>query len=325
MIHDDVYFVKTFPNGSLEWKQMIGSAKDEERIYSIIQTADGGYMLAGFTDSYFFVGDALYILKLSSNGIQEWYKAYGGFSDREFEKAHSMVETKDGGFALAGYTTTYGSYPKQLEKDDVWLVKVNANGIIQWNKTYGDKEKEGAYSLIQTSDEGFVMAGYTTSEKTKEDVYVIKTDNNGTMEWSKTYGGKESDIAYSLIQSEDGNLVLTGYTESTCSTDSNSKNKNAMIMKMNLEGKVLWDYSIGGPNNEEMNSIIQASDGDFVLAGYTDPYGKGMHEMWIMRINNEMINLSSANHSRSLGSVVSYSIPVLIIIVSSKRSKNSKK
>jgi hypothetical protein len=296
LIHDDVYFVKTSPNGSLELKQKIGSAKDEERIYSIIQTADGGYMLGGFTDSYYFVGDALYILKLSSNGTEEWYRAYGGWSDYEFECAYSMVETKDGGFALAGYTTTYGSHPKQLEKDDVWLVKVNANGLIQWNKTYGYEGKERAYSLIQTPDGGFVLAGYTTTENNKEDIYIIKTDNNGSIEWSKTHGGKESDCVNSLIQTEDGNLVLTGYTESNCHKNSEPKNRNAIIMKMNLDGKILWDYSIGGLNYDEMNSIIQTSDGDFVLAGYTDPDGQEIFEMWLMRINNEALN-----SRRSLG------------------------
>jgi hypothetical protein len=109
-VHDDVHFVKTEGNGTLEWKNSYGS-KDEERIYSIIQTTDSGYLLAGFTDSFFYVGDSVYIIKLDALGNEEWYVCYGGTSTYEFECAYSMIETNDGGYAIAGYTSTYGKYP----------------------------------------------------------------------------------------------------------------------------------------------------------------------------------------------------------------------
>ncbi|MHA1967122.1 MAG: hypothetical protein ACW964_04885 [Candidatus Hodarchaeales archaeon] len=319
-IHDDVFFIKTHNNGSLEWIQKYGS-KDEERIYSVFQTAEGGYLLAGFTDSFHYIGDSVYLLKVDPLGNEEWHVCYGGASTYEFECVYSMIQTEDEGFVLAGYTSTYGTYPGQLGEEDVWLFKIDSNGIIQWNKTYGYQGIDRAFSLIETSEGDYVLAGYTTTSDQKEDIYVLKTDSNGILEWSNIHGGKEDDRAHSIIQDEEGNLVLTGYTDSIHSTrlgdvgNSESNNRDAIILKMDIAGKILWNYRIGGKKNDGMNSIIQTTDGNFVLAGYTESYGKGEQDIWLIKIEKENFEYSYGKSRNTPGLIFSISFPALMLIV----------
>ena len=142
--------------------------------------------------------------------IMQWNKTYGGTS---YDWAYALVQTSDGGYALAGRTASFGA-----GGDDFWLVKTDSAGNMQWNKTYGGTNDDMAFALVQTSDGGYALAGYTTSFGAGGlDFWLVKTDSAGNMQWNKTYGGTNNDMAFALVQTSDGGYALAGYTASLAS------------------------------------------------------------------------------------------------------------
>jgi len=167
----DVYLVKLDANGNLQWTKTIGGEKTD-RGFSLIQTSDGGYAIAGKTES-FGAGDRdVYVVKLDAKGNLQWTKTIGGPAD---EVGFSLIQTSDGGYAIAGKTESFGAGGA-----DVYVVKLDANGNLQWTKTIGGPKDDGGSSLIQTSDGGYAIAGETYSFGAGgRDVYVVKLDKNG--------------------------------------------------------------------------------------------------------------------------------------------------
>jgi hypothetical protein len=190
-----------------DWSQTYGGSGDDYA-RSVVQTSDGGYALAGFTDSSGAGGFDFYLVKTDSAGNMNWSQTYGGIGDDE---AYSLIQTSDGGYALAGYTGSFGAgfY-------DFYLVKTDSAGNTQWSKTYGGPGDDEAYSLIQTSDGGYALAGWTDSSGGGGyRFYLVKTDSSGNMLWNKTYGAAGENEAYSVIQTSDGGYALAGYTDSS--------------------------------------------------------------------------------------------------------------
>jgi predicted secreted protein len=204
--HTNAWLVKTDSSGNMQWSQAYGGGADNGA-YSVIQTSDGGYALAGFTDSFGAGKYDFWLIKTNSSGSMQWNQTYGGTGD---EQASSVIQTSDGGFALAGYTDSFGagSY-------DFWLVKTDFSGTMLWNRTYGGSGDDEAECVIQTSDGGYALAGYTNSTGAGGlDFWLVKTDSTGTLQWSQTYGGGGDDEAFSLIQTSDGGYALAGSTSS---------------------------------------------------------------------------------------------------------------
>jgi len=165
-----------------KWAATYGDA-NTDRAYSVRQTTDGGYIVAGHTD--FAVGGSLgdiWILKLDSSGNILWQKKYGGSSK---DRARSIQQTTDGGYILTGHTWSYGAGYK-----DTWVLKLDSGGAVQWQKTYGGSAKDTAQSIQQTTDGGYIVAGSTESFGAGlEDVWVLKLDSGGNIQWQKAYGG----------------------------------------------------------------------------------------------------------------------------------------
>jgi len=199
----DVYLIKTDVSGNEVWtKTFGGSSLDVGE--SVQQTPDGGYIIAGWT------GEGLhdvYLLKTDASGNEEWVKTFGG---SYAEKGHSVIKTSNGGYIIAGYTYSFG-----LGESDVYLIKTDSNGNKEWSKTFGGSDDDVGYSVEETYDGGYIIAGYTHAAGSGDsDVYLIKTDSLGNREWSKTFGGSDYDIGYSVQQTSDGAFIITGYTES---------------------------------------------------------------------------------------------------------------
>ena len=205
----DAWLVKTDTEGYTQWTLTFGGPADDWA-EAIIQTADGGIAIAGYSESYeagYYTETDAWIVKTDLRGELQWNRIYGG-SGHEY--AYSVIQTIDGGFAFTGSTSSYG-----VGSDDVWLVKTDPRGMVQWNRTYGGSARDGARSFIQTVDGGFTLAGYTESyEFGFKDVWLVKTDNYGVIQWNSTYGGPADDWASAIIQTVDGGFVLAGYTSS---------------------------------------------------------------------------------------------------------------
>jgi hypothetical protein len=184
----------------------IGGKKLEAGV-SLIQTSDGGYAITGLTKSFSAGGHDVYVVKLDATGNLQWTKTIGG---PESEEGNSLIQTSDGGYAITGFTESFGT-----GELDVYVVKLDANGNLQWTKTIGGPESDGGNSLTKTSDGGYAIAGYTSSFGAGEwDVYVVKLDANGNLQWTTTIGGKKEDIGASLIQTSDGGYAIAGFTQS---------------------------------------------------------------------------------------------------------------
>jgi len=241
--------------------------------YSLIQTSDGGYAIAGYT--YYFDAEdwGVYVVKLDANGNLQWTKTIGG---KIWEEGKSLIQTSDGGYAIAGYTESFGA-----GKMDVYVIKLDASGNLQWTKTIGGKIWEEGKSLIQTSDGGYAIAGYTYSFDTEDwDVYVVKLDAHGNLQWTKTIGGKSDDNGHSLIQTSDGGYAIAGETESF-----GAGGKDVYVVKLDAHGNLQWTKTIGGPKDDRGTSLIRTSDGGYAIAGYTSSFGAGEWDVYVVKLD----------------------------------------
>ncbi|MCC6012615.1 T9SS type A sorting domain-containing protein, partial [Candidatus Caldipriscus sp.] len=204
--YEDIFLIKTDANGDVQWAKAYGGTSVDVA-YSVQQTSDGGYIVAGLT-SFFGPGYSdIFLIKTDANGDVQWAKTYGGTND---EWAESVQQTSDGGYIVAGYTDSFGAV-----NWDVFLIKTDTNGNIIWAKTYGGAGLDVAYSVQQTSDGGYIVAGYTDSfGAVNWDVFLIKTDANGDVQWAKTYGGTNDEWAESVQQTSDGGYIVAGGTRS---------------------------------------------------------------------------------------------------------------
>ena len=196
----DFWLVKTDSYGNEQWNQTYGGGGDE-RAYSVQQTMDGGFIIAGEDDYNFW------LVKTDAYGNEQWDQTYGGSND---ERAYSVQQTTDGGYIIAGYTLSYGAGGW-----DFWLVKTDSYGNEQWNQTYGGGGEDVANSVQQTTDGGFIIAGYTSSYGVGGyDFLLVKTNAFGNEQWNQTYGGNITDVANSVQQTTDGGYIIAGYTSS---------------------------------------------------------------------------------------------------------------
>ncbi len=292
--------------------------KQDDAGYSIKLTSDNGLILAGYTKSFGNGGADLWLVKTApasftmQNGVQtsfqkeQWNVTYGGEED---DAAYSVVQTTDGGYAAAGYTRSYGS-----GGSDAWLVKFTSDGSFQWRKVYGGAQDDAATSIVQTSDGGYLLAGYTNSDVNSQSAYVIKTDSHGDESWSKTYSGKSANsistadggfalaIEYSdsfglITIDSSGNPLIeekyaapkavastqavisdtSGYAIAGWIADNSTGTRDAWLIKTDTSGKQQWSKTFPG---FAAYSLLRMANGDYALSGdysylvITDPAGK---------------------------------------------------
>ncbi len=197
----DFWLVKTDPVGNPLWNRTYGRQNDDA-LAALIETSDGGYALAGSSESSVRIYDFL-LVKTDAAGNAEWNVTMGGAKD---DFATALAETSDGGYAIAGQTTSFNV------TGDAWLVKTDSLGNMQWNRTYGGNSSEWAYALVAASDGGCAMAGYTSSFGVGGEAWIIKADELGDMQWSKTFGGADYDCAVALVATSDGGYAIAGET-----------------------------------------------------------------------------------------------------------------
>ena len=246
----DIFLDKMDKNGNLEWKKTYGGSGADFG-QGIVQTGDGGFAIAGYSDSYSSGrDDNVILLKTDFNGNLQWIKSYGGSS---VDRGWALVKTADGGFAIVGDNYHYG-----LDGEGVYFVKTDSNGNLQWNKTYAGSR---GWGLVQTTDLGYAITGTINFPS---DVLLIKTDSNGIIQWNNTYGGTDFDGAKSIVQTLDGGYALSG---STSSFDAGMG--KAYLIRTNSYGYLMWQKLYGGRSWESFESLVEASDGGFVMAGTT--------------------------------------------------------
>ena len=246
--NSDFWVVKLDSSGRIDWQKCYGGS-DLDDAYSIQQTSDGGFIVAGATwsnddDVSGNHGNYDYwVVKLNSAGNIEWQKCFGG-SDRDI--AYSIQQTSDGGFIVAGMTeSNNGDVSGKHGSWDYWVVKLDSSGDIVWQKCLGGSNRDGALSIQQTSDGGFIVAGMTESNDGdvsgnhgRMDYWVVKLDSSGDIVWQKCLGGSNGDVALSIQQMSDGGFIVAGGTSSNDGDVSgNYGNSDFWVVKLSSEFK----------------------------------------------------------------------------------------
>ena len=261
----DIWLVKTDNNGQHQWNTTFGGIEDDDAS-SVIQTSDGGYAVLGETHYDFW------LVKTDSDGRHEWNTTFGGTSN---EYAVSLIQTDDSGYVLAGYTGSFGA-----GWHDLWLVKTDSNGQHEWNTTFGGTEDEYGGFLIQTSEGGFAVVGFTYSYGAgSSDIWLVKTDSNGQYEWDTTFGGRDAETALSVIQTSDDGYIIAGNTWSY-----GAGGFDIWLVRTGTNGKGKWDRTFGGSEDDFAWSLIQTSDGGFMIVGGTYSYGAGGSDIWLVKL-----------------------------------------
>jgi hypothetical protein len=266
----DVYLVKTDASGSVQWSKTYGGPNNDYGV-TVASTNDGGYAIAGETSSYGAGLTDFFLVKTDASGNQVWSKTYGGANN---DYGYYVALTADGGFAMIGYTYSFGA-----GGSDVYLVKTDASGNVQWSKTYGGLGNEYGYYVVQTVDGGYALVGATDSFGAgSADVYFVKTDASGNMQWNKTYGGANVDFGRSLVRTTDGGYALAGYT-----TSSGFGSYDVYLVKTDVNGNYLWNKTFGGPNDDRGYAIVQTVDAGYAIAGYTTSSGAGSYDVYLVK------------------------------------------
>jgi hypothetical protein len=238
-----------------------------------VQTNDGGYIVTGWSyvfDSY--SNKNLILIKTDAGGNMLWNRSYGGSSE---DIGMHIQQTGDGGYIITGYTASFGN-----GLFDLWALKLDINGDEQWNRTYGNEFNNKGWSVEQTSDGGYIITGFTTSSQYGyKSVWLLKTDANGTEEWSRSFiGDRDDDEGTSVRQTSDGGYVVLASMGHQAYGDD-----DIWLIKTDSSGELIWEKIFGGSDFEAPGSVRQTNDGGYIIVGRTSSYGQGSSDIWVIK------------------------------------------
>lgn len=265
---NDFWLVKTDANGKMEWNQTYGGAESESA-EALIKTSDGGFAIAGNAHSFDYGECDFWLVKTDSYGNLEWNQTYGGPGH---DYARSLIETSDGGYAIGGSFDS--DYEDPFGDRYLWIVKTDSYGNMEWNRTYSDSPSNYCSDLVETNDGGYLLAGGTRRYLLEANIWIIKTDEQGNIEWDRRYGGREHSGANSLVKTSDGGYALAGYLS-----------QDFWLIKIDGSGNIEWNQTYSKSGVEEAYSLVETSDGGYALAGYTrkGQLNTGVTEGWLVK------------------------------------------
>ncbi|MFH1320788.1 MAG: DNRLRE domain-containing protein [Bacteroidota bacterium] len=268
----DGYLLKLDNTGNLLWSKAYGGSGDE-RFIRAQNTNDGGIIALGWTTSNGAGSTDFYLVKTDNIGTIQWTKTYGGSN---YDEGRFVQQTSDNGYIITGYGGSFGAGAW-----DVYLVKTDSLGNLEWSKTYGGPSLEVGTSVKQANDGGYIIVGRTESFGAgNADVLLIKTDTIGNLEWVKTFGGSNIDHCKTVLQTSLGEYVISGLTSSF-----GSGNYDAQLLKTDGQGNLIWARTYGGSNDELGWALQQTDGGGYLIGGYTNSFGAGNNDVYIIKTN----------------------------------------
>ena len=242
---------------------------------SLIELNDGGYLIAGNTsllgDNY---SNAL-LIKIDHTGKEMWKRDYT-FSS--VDRLNMVKELQDGSLVAAGFTMSSTNYSK-----DIFVIKTDAQGNLEWQRSYGDAQDETANSIDISIDGGFIISGEVINENTGFSLcYLIKIDNEGELDWSNTFGGSQNDNGLSVISTNDAGFAITGMTRSL-----GDSNGDVWLIKVNSNGEMEWERTYGGDDTEYGRTIQQTVDGGYIIIGQTESFGLGYNDAYLIKTDSQ--------------------------------------
>lgn len=329
---EDFWIIKLDAKGKELWQRTIGGVS-QEKLLSITPTKDGGYIIGGSSSSNKTLADSkgkvdefgktensrgnldYWIVKLDSDGKKEWDKTLGG---RYYDELKSIEQTQDEGFILGGYSNSPVSGDKteaNIGQGDYWIVKLNKDGVLQWQRTLGGDKDDNLFALTQTKDNGFIVGGSSNSSATDaksetskngSDFWILKLDEIGNIQWQETYDYGKYDMLSSIVENVDGTFLIGGYAQS----ESKSKSTNTkglkttkkdeegindyIALKIKANGEEIWTQTIGSNGDEVLKKLFEMRDGGYLLAGTSNGTisrdknsMKGGNDFWIVKLKDK--------------------------------------
>lgn len=269
----DVLLVKVDANGKEEWSHTFGGDGDDVA-EAMVETSEGDLVIAGTTSSFGNGGDDVYLIRTNADGEEQWSETYGGGYD---DWGHALQKTSDGGFIIAGETNSFGA-----EFGDAYLVKVKADGALEWSKMIKGPGIDSAHAVRQVSD-GYILAGDTTPlGGASREMYVVKTDAQGNTLWDLTYGDFGDDRANAVVTTSDNGFLVLGAYDTTTLTG-----VDMVALKLDKDGNAAWSKKFGGTRGEEGFAILALGNDDFLLAGTAASYGAGGYDVYLVKIDSQ--------------------------------------
>ena len=273
----------TNPFTTVDWINTYGGSNNDAA-FAIIETLDGNMVVHGYTGSVdgnitdkTLQENDYWLIKLNPNGELIWSKTYGGSGD---DIGRNVIETLDGGFALVGYSMSADGDGSNNEGfHDNWLIKLDATGEIQWEKSYGFAGHDHSYAVLQTADGGYFMTGFLDVTASGGDgnsrrrhgvgeFWCHRLDANGDIIWRRYFGGTNNDRSFDAVQSDDGGFVITGFTESDDFDISSSRGSyDYWIIKLDASGNLVWEKSLGGSEIDQSRALVKTNDNGYIIAG----------------------------------------------------------
>jgi len=279
----DVYLVKTDGNGDTIWTRAIGGT-GYDMGYSVEQTSEGGYIIAGVTTSFGAGRRDIYLVKAGASGDTSWTKTYGGRND---DSGSLVRQTLNGEYIIVGTTYSFGNGAA-----DVYFLRIDADGDTVWTRTYGGTDSEAGWWFQKTSDGGYVIVGQTMSFGSGDkDVYLVKTDENGEALWTRAYGGPGDDRGFWVGQTPDEGYLITGWTSSF-----GAGGLDIYVIKTDANGDTIWTVTHGGSGDDVGKALVLTPDGGYLIAGYTSSFGQGGFDVYLFRADANGDSLWAATY-----------------------------
>ena len=251
------------------FSRTLGEESFDEEGHSIIQLHDSSFIILGSIDN-----DIL-LTKTNRYGELDWQQSIGGSQE---DIANHIYSTLDGGYVISGETESYGNGGK-----DIWLIKTNQSGLMDWNVCLGTNNNDQAGQAIQTQDGGFILVGgKAQNSNNNTNVWLIKTNSQGDTTWTQSFGGSESDSGTDILVEENGGYVIVGDTESY-----GNGGKDIYVIKTDLYGEQEWSKTYGGGSDDSGQSIIKASDGGYIIRYIVESFGAGNSSVGILKISQD--------------------------------------
>ncbi|KJU86048.1 lipoprotein [Candidatus Magnetobacterium bavaricum] len=269
----DIIIVRLTPWGALQWAYTYGGG-EIDNLQSCLELSGGGFVAAGYTSSFGVGYSDAWVLRLNGDGSIRWSKTFGG-SGVDYAKAIRALG--DGGFIVAGYTGSFGS-----GADDIWLLRLDADGNVSWQKTYGSNSIENTYAIEEVPAGGFIVAGQTNApDGSHRGIILLRLDADGNIRWQRVIKGAASLGAYCVKPLGDGGFIVSGY-------HSDLTNTAFLVIRTDAAGAILWQYAYGGGGGADDRSyaVNVTTDGGFVVSGTTTSFG-GLFgsALWLLRLD----------------------------------------
>lgn len=268
---ENIWLLRVNGRGDLRWQRSYGGT-DHQWVTGVRRMPDGGLVLVGASGKKRAIQAAAWVIRTDSDGKVVWQRRFGG---EKADGATGVVVLADGGLAVSGSISSKGS-----GNFDGWLIRLDRNGRLLWDRTYGGPDEDTIFAISAMADGGFAMAGSTVSHgEGGGDGWLLRVDDEGAELWNKTYGGADYDVLNSITTAVDGGLVAAGHTRSK-----GPPGGGAWLLKLDAKGNLVWERVMGGPGMSLANKVIALDDGGIVMVGLAKPSeAKGGEEAWITR------------------------------------------